>query len=147
MKDLDLIRKIAWSFHTTTNIDIKDLIQEASYAYLKAMQNYDPNRGKASVFVWYAMRNHLNNYIKDFQCNYISFEDHKLDIAYSTNFLFESLSKEAQTIAELILSSPKPFITTTPEEAKKRVEKVLVKKGWDIKKIWIGINDLKLAFS
>ena len=51
MKHLNLIRKIAWSFHKTTGLDWDELFQEATLSYLKALKTYDKKRGAITTYV------------------------------------------------------------------------------------------------
>ena len=64
MKDINLIRKIAWSFHKSTGLDWDDLFQEAALAYLEALQSYDKRKGKLSTHAWHCIVSRLKNYWK-----------------------------------------------------------------------------------
>lgn len=153
MKDLDLIKKLAWTFHKSTGVELDDLIQEAAYAYLKAKKEFKPEKGKFSVFVWICMTNHLKNYLNEIRpnlrknINLVSFEDVSYAPSYTPSFLFESLGKEAQQIVNIIFTSPKLYYTLDPAQAKKRIIKVMKNKGWDMPAICQGIYDLIIIFS
>ena len=62
MNDINLIRKIAWSFEATTNVDFDELFCEAALGYLEAIKKYDPTKGKLSAFIWRCMDNQLKLY-------------------------------------------------------------------------------------
>jgi DNA-directed RNA polymerase specialized sigma subunit len=150
MKELNLIRKIAWSFHYTTQIDIDELFSEACLAYCEILHKYDSNRGKITTYLWRSIHNHMKTYLTKYhnhQPRWVSFEDIKFDQAVSDTLIFDSLSPEAQQIAEIILSHPKPYICKEPKEAKERIQYILIKQGWKENKIKLGIHDLQLAFS
>jgi len=60
----NLIRKIAWSMkNKNANLEWEDLLQEAYVAYLEAIQTYDPNKGKATTYIYRCVKNHLLQYI------------------------------------------------------------------------------------
>lgn len=62
MKDINLIRKVAWSFHQTTKLDWDDLFQESAIAYLEALQTYNKKKGQLSTYAWHCMVSRLRNY-------------------------------------------------------------------------------------
>ncbi len=148
-ENINLIRKLVWSFHNTTGIEFDELFAEASLAYCETLKSYDPERGKITTYIWLRISDRLKNYIKlhnEYYYPILYFEDIKIDKPISTNFLFESLSKEASEIAELILNYPYNFITLPKKEAKEKIWKIMRNKGWSWDKIICGFNDLKLAF-
>ena len=153
MENINLIRKVAWSFHKSTGLDYDDLFQEAYLAYEYAMETYDPSREvKLSTFLWNHIANQLIRYFhreKEINQPFVSFEDHP-SIMYlsgkSTPPYYENLSKEAQGIAELVLSAPKVFVCVSTEDALLRIERTLIRKGWSKNKVLIGIKDLQAAF-
>jgi len=63
-ENVNLIRKIAWSFHTSSGLDWDDLFQEAVIAYLYAMKTYTPDQGKISTYVWNFISNTLKSYLE-----------------------------------------------------------------------------------
>jgi len=157
MENINLIRKIAWSFHNTTGLEWDELFQEASLYYFRALKTWDPERGqKLTTYIYRSMTCELINYVrknKKFSENYSSLEIEKLthvpasnDFFDSTRF-FESLTKEAQEIADLVLASPKPFDCRSPRKAQERVVNILREWGWSEEKIESGLEALKLALS
>jgi RNA polymerase sigma factor (sigma-70 family) len=65
MNDMNLIRKIAWSFHKSTGYDWDDLFQEAAIAYIHAMKTYDPSKGYSiSTYVWGVITNSLKSFLQ-----------------------------------------------------------------------------------
>jgi DNA-directed RNA polymerase specialized sigma subunit len=154
MENLNLIRKIAWSFHHTTGVEWDDLFQEASLAYLEAEKTFDSTNGCAfTTYAWQCCSTHLKNYIKtterqrciihDGSLCYI--DDLKEDIPNLSQEFIDNLTEEAQELVKVILSAPKVFIEIPPKQAKRRLAQTMIRKGWTWQKVWIGINDLKLA--
>jgi len=150
MNNINLIRKIAWSFHKTTGKDWEDLFQEASLAYLEALHSYDPSRGKISTYMWWCITSRLKSYLRkestltDHLC---SIEDTPVDIPVADTPLFESLTDDAQQIARTVLRCPKKFVVGKRNSAYKRLQRVLRHKGWEKERIQRGIKDLELMFS
>jgi RNA polymerase sigma factor (sigma-70 family) len=150
MENINLIRKITWSFHHSTGHEWNDLFQEATLAYLEALETFDPDRGKMSTHAWRCITNHLNNYLRleKHQAGHIdSLEDTEtinLPIAVRSSFL-DSLTSEAQVVANVVLRTSRKFCVLTTEEAEERIERVMLHQGWSIEKIHQGIADLKYA--
>jgi DNA-directed RNA polymerase specialized sigma subunit len=150
MKELNLIRKIAWSFHKTTGIEIEELYSEACLAYCEALHNYDQSRGKITTFMWAAIHNHMKNYlIKYYQKQPIllSFEDIKVERSILIDNLFEKLSPDGQSISQIILMSSRAYVCLDQTKAKQRITTIMLNKGWSMCRIWSGIKELKSVFS
>ena len=64
-KHVNLIRKIAWSFHRSTGLEWDDLFQEAAVAYYESLESYDESRGKITTHAWNCISNRLKNYLKE----------------------------------------------------------------------------------
>ena len=152
MNNINLIRKIVWSFHRTTNIEWDDLFQEAALAYLEAERTYNPKKGKITTHAWYCITNRLKNYIKE-QEEYkgrkhgeelCSIEDvvltkHPAQIASD---FWEALTEDAKDIANIVLSTPKKFVYSTTEQNKRRIWNVLTFRGWHKHRIKNGLQDI-----
>lgn len=149
IENINLIRKIAWSFHTTTGIELEELCAEATLAYLESLKKYDPSRGKITTYAWWYIHCHLKNYLKSqAKHNHTpSIDDVYADKPVTNTPFWESLSQEAQQIADLILSAPRLFMCLDSEETAQRVANILTRQGWSAKKINTGLYDLKAALS
>ena len=150
MQNINLIRKIAWSFHKTTGEDWEELFQEASLAYLKAIRSYDPKRGKISTYIWWCVVSHLKTYLRkehtltDHVC---SIEDNPADLSVFNSQLFEALTEDSQQIAKTVLKCPKKFVACPRPAAYKRLQRVMLNKGWKAERVQQGIKDLEVVFS
>jgi len=145
MENINLIRKIAWSFHNTTGLDWDDLFSEAALAYCEGLKTYDEKKGKISTHMWHRITNHLNDYLKqemrdNGHIDYVS--DYDVDYPVSPQFFFEGLSNEAYEIAKLVLTCSKKFAVLTPEQADSRIYDVMENRGWSSEKIKRGLADL-----
>lgn len=145
-KNLNLLRKIAWSFHRTTGLDWDDLFQQAALSYCEGLRKYDPSRGKLTTFMWCKIINDLKLYLKaqeEWKQSTTSIEN--IDKPIQKTNLFESFSNEAQQVAKIILRKPVNFTGKTPKEARLKVIKTLISAKWAYKKISIAFKDLQLA--
>lgn len=147
MEHIKLAYKLAWSYHQTTGLDIDDLKQEASLAYLTALKSYDPERGCITTHLWNVIQSHLRNYLKK-ERKYTEPLD-SIDVlrrkpAYQLNF-FECLSSEAQEVLNIITSGPLPYVTSRPSDAIRRIQEVMTQQGWESEKISRAIYDLELS--
>ena len=149
MNNLNLVRKIAYSFHSTTGIEMEELFSEACLAYSIAIKKHNPLICKESTFVYTCINNHLKNYIENIKKKMIPtlfIDDLKYDSAINLDILFEKLSREAQQIAHYILMTPFVYASMDSKKAKLKVLKAMAKKGVPLKNIIIGMNDLEKAF-
>ena len=62
--ELNIVRKVVWSYALSAGLDPDELCSEAYLAYLEAAPSYDPARGKKSTFIWNVVRNHINSLLK-----------------------------------------------------------------------------------
>jgi DNA-directed RNA polymerase specialized sigma24 family protein len=146
MENEKLIKKIAWSFAQTTGLEYDDLYQEASLAYLEALSSHDPSRGRITTHLHTCVSNRLKNYIKK-QEKFLPLDDLDFDKPHSSSPFWEELSRNALSVAEIILESPEGFLRLTKRESTKKVKKILLEKGWGQRRIQKGFNELKIAFS
>jgi len=105
-ENINLIRKIAWSFHMSSGLDRDDLFQEAVIAYIYALQTYKPDKGKISTYVWNCISNTLNSYLEREMRVYPAqgdLEEAQHEVQLSFPFwekIPESISKEVELILE-----------------------------------------------
>lgn len=145
---INLIRKIAWSYHKSTGIEWDELFQECVLIYYHSLQSYNPKRGRFTTHLWYSICSNLNNYLKKealYKERIVSIEDVQADIPVSYADFSESLTKEAQEIAEIIIASSKKYLWVNPEHIQQRIENIMLCRGWSSHKIHKGIEDLKQA--
>jgi len=150
MENLNLLRKITWSFHKSTGLDWDELFQESYLAYRYALEHYDPNKGVSiSSFIWTHISNQLRTYYQNEKKHYEPLHDlskayHK---EYTPDNFLELLTPHAEKIAELILISPKKFIELKPKDARKKVKNIMLNRGWSMDKIESSLKELKIACS
>ncbi len=153
LSHLLLIRKIAWSFHKTTEVDWDELFAQASMLYWLSLSAYDAKRkgGKKTTFIYQFIQNELINFLKKEKRHYminIPFDELTMDVSFfQTPFfeLFDALSPDSQLIAEMILSDPVSYAKLPGKMARGLVVKNLKKeKDWTYTKCWDSLNNIKL---
>lgn len=146
---VNLMRRIAWSYHKTTGYNFDELYSEATLAYCEALQKFDPAKGvKPTTFVFTCIQNHLREFLtREKKHMVLTPLDVRLhDKTYEERNFLDSLSPEAYEVAKIILSSPKKYIGISFSDAVKRIQKITVRNGKSAQ-VEIGIRDLQLAFS
>jgi len=158
--ELNIVRKVVWSYTRSAGLDFEDfddLCSEAYLAYLEAAPSYDPARGKKSTFIWTVVRNHINSLLKvkkevpvDKEAIDMLIEERdELDpeqvvlAEESWRELLESLSPEAKMIFSLLNSSEVYLNTDKPREARGIIARELKARGWSENKIWATFREIK----
>ena len=155
--ELNIVRKVVWSYTRSTGLDFDELCSEAYLAYLEAASSYDPARGKKSTFIWNVVRNHINNLLK--AKKEVPVDKEAIDILIeekdelnpeqvvlaeeSWRELFESLSPDAKMIFFLLNSSEVYINTDKPREARGIIARELKARGWSENKIWATFREIK----
>ncbi len=155
--ELNIVRKVVWSYVRSTGLDFEELCSEAYLAYLEAAPSYDPARGKKSTFIWNVVRNHINNLLK--MKKEVPMDKEAIDMLIeerdeldpeqvvlaeeSWRELFESLSPDAKMICLLVNDSEVYLNTDKPREARGIIARELKARGWRESKIWATFRELK----
>ncbi len=155
--ELNIVRKVVWSYARSTGLDFDELCSEAYLAYLEAAPSYDPARGKKSTFIWNVVRNHINSLLK--AKKEIPVDKEAIDILIeerdelnpeqvvlaeeSWRELFESLSPDAKMICLLMNSGEVYLNTDKPREARGIIARELKARGWSESKIWATFREIK----
>ncbi len=148
MNNIDLIRKIAWSFHHTTSKDWDDLFQEAALAYLESLRTYNPKKGKITTYAWWCITSRLTSYLRKERKHSDPLQDiGAMDWADDTSDLLDRLSPDAQKIATVVLHSPRKFCYRSRYVARCRLSRVMLRKGWSALRIQQGMKELKIALN
>ena len=159
--ELNIVRKVVWSYARSIGMDFDDfdeLCSEAYLAYLEAAPSYDPARGKKSTFIWNVVRNHINSLLKVKKEVPVDKEAIDMLIEERDEFdpeqvvlaeeswreLFESLSPDAKMIFFLLLNSNEVYVNTDkPREARGIIARELKARGWSENKIWATFREIK----
>jgi len=150
MNNINLIRKIAWSFHHTTKEEWDDLFQEATLGYLHAMKTYDPKKSKLTTHVWNSVVNHLKTHLrKEAKTGppICSLDDIEQDFPTESNGHMDQLSEDAQQMVKTVLMNPQKYSSLPPVLARWQVVRQMRRRGWNRLRIRAGLMDLKRVFS
>ena len=147
IENINLIRKIAWSFTSTTGIDFEDLFSEAVVSYYEALNDYNASKGKLSVWCWLRMKNNLINYIKqEMNETIIDIEENPPTYVQQPNLFFELLGEfddKANHIIKKILDNPHKYLSNPPKLARGIIRDELRKEGWKWVDIWDSFRSIK----
>lgn len=153
-----LIKKISWSWHKRTGIELETLIAEANLAFAECQNNHNPKRGKFSTLLYHCVESHFKNIItKSHRKRYDGIEINLEDIALSSKYNQEKecmlkntincLSKEAREITGIVLDAPADLIAMLPKPrlSKHQLMKYLRLKGWKIPAVLRAFNEIGKA--
>lgn len=164
MKNLNLIRRIAWSFHYTTGIEYDELFSLGSLAYAESMLSYKKGRGTTKLS---HSRNVITNRLNDFckkertrkKTTFFVLENKSPDFLetiaiqfglkdYLVEIKFEEDSSSAFTedmfvIIKIILNNPTDFVELSPKIARGKIVDILRDIGWSWSRIWDNIRLMK----
>ena len=151
-KHINLIRKIAWSFHKTTRIDWDDLFSEAVECYFKGLEVYDPKKSAITTFMYQYITNGLINYVNKYKAineplSSIDAEEFYYIPTHDPTPFWEYLSDDAQKIAKLIWKYSQHFVCLDSDQAEQRVIQIMThpKLDWSEERTLAGLRDLKRA--
>ena len=155
MEHLNLVRKIAWSFHrTNSGVDWNELFAEATLGYLEAVRQYDADKNNMiSPYYYKCITARLIEFLKKerrsknimmygaspwghqncYHNSYIPFFE-----------FFEELCDDSQTIAKIVLDDPHTFLEVPSKMARGLVAKKLINElEWTVERTRLGIKKLK----
>jgi len=156
-KDIKLILKIAWGFHKSTGIDIRELFNEAYLGYIKSLETHDPEKGKLSTWAVTIMKNHLITYLSatqrykkcfpslgEGQLEGIEGNEPPPDKSLIFKEALQKMSLDSQSICKLIFTSPIDFLEVGPPKlVRGELYRLLRKQGWSWPRIWSSFNEIK----
>ena len=156
--ELDIARRIAWSFHRTTGINYDDLFGEAILAYANALEArrrglYDPEIAAFTTYVYRAIQFRLRSAIKQRRYQSLGDEepspmmpDHQIpppDRGAIFSSLVSNLAEEAKFAIRLVLESPVEFATMGRRAAQRKVRRELIRKGFGADDVDRTFGDIK----
>ena len=147
MTEMNLIRRIAWSYSRTTGLDIDDLFSVAAIGYTKALNTYDPERSCFSTWAWINMSRELNNYLAGMRPDPHASRDLEEvgpEEAVSFKEMLTSMDKEAREVCEIVFETPHEFIVQgRPKLSQGRLRDALRERGWSWPSIRRGMREVK----
>ena len=139
---LDLLRKIAWSFHITTGVEYDELFGEACLCYCETIKKYDRSKGAVSTFVYQSTINWIKVFLRNYQqFSYIE------ELAYDPvpmvyyDFLddYSDNVNQVLTLADLYNMQDRK----NPSTNQRLLKEELSEKGWDQKRISSALQETK----
>lgn len=158
MKDINFVRKIAWSFYYTTGIPYKELFSEASLAYFEFFHTKKRNWYKEELpaseltYVKIFIESRLIEFCRqEEKNNHISIDTEAVRSVFNSLFtkpviednnweafsndvkkiLKVSLTEDVLEIVKVIFSSPKEFADLTIPYARVKIKEKMEEKGWN----------------
>lgn len=143
-KDLNLIRKIAWSYVHTTGLEFEELFSVAALGYTKALNSFNPNKSCFSTWAWTNMSHELNDFLsKEPKDDLINKESINPEQEYSFKESIQSLSQEAQQVCKMVFESPAEYISHAPKLSRGKIKDELRSEGWSWSQIWRSFKEIK----
>lgn len=163
----NLVYKTAWNFYRKYGGDIEDLIGQANLIFIHAVDHYDENKG-TEFTTW--LVNDINYWLRIYMrderrqiylplSSVLDNEDINFDIPVQDDFsvleLLDEIEKDAHTIIQLFLDTPKDAIEEYMYRAKgkkgrhfegfmkRRLKNRLRQMGWTITRIKEAFNEIK----
>lgn len=139
-----LIKKISWSWHKTTGMDLEILIAEANVAFAECQNNHNPEKSKFSTLLYHAVESRFKNLLAyENQSRHNGIEIELEDLAFSSckqekrctfQDTIANLSREAHQIVNIVLEAPTDLLAMLPKPrlSKHQLTKYLRLKGWKI---------------
>ena len=173
----NLIFETAWKHWRRHGGDIEDLVGQANLSFIRAVDSHDESKSELTTWIVVCINQDLRNYmVREYRQTHISIIDEKikrshlsvsdegehLDIQDSYNTisvmeLLDEMEKDAHTILQLFLETPKEVIMNVLEEGKhmnhlqgymrRRLRNRLRQMGWTINRIKKSFNEIKAAIS
>lgn len=145
VNNVNLLRKIVWSFAKHSKEPYDDLFQEGYIGYMWALETYNPDKGAFSTHAWRCISQKIKDYLKMINTKNKLLEVVEdfslLEPATPDNDFLDSLPKESLEIVDMIMKGPKPFIIRTQQDAQDRLIYILVKnQGWSKNKVLFGMK-------
>jgi len=136
---LDLLRKIAWSFHKTTGVEYDELFGEACLSYCENIKKYKRSKGAVTTFVYQSTINWFKEFLRNYQ-RFTYMEEINWDpiTKVDYDFLDDYTNNVSQVLTLADLYNMQDRNNPSVNQRLLRVE--LKKKGWDKQKIDEVIN-------
>ena len=147
MTEMNLIRRIAWSYSYTTGLDINDLFSVAAIGYTKALNTFNSEKSCFSTWAWINMRQELNNHLAGMRSDPHAPRDYEeVGPEEVTSFkeMLNSMGKEAREVCEIVFETPHEFIIQgRPKLSQGRLRDALRERGWSWPRIRKGMREVK----
>jgi len=142
---LNLIRKIAWSFHRTTGLDFEELFHEACYHYCRGCNQFQEGQGeKLTTYVFPVIQSGLIDFIAK-EREWVGQKAVLIQEGGSTPVYeyWSDLTGDILEVIDFILENDEEIAKLTPKRARGVVRDHLRDQGWTWPRIWEAIRKTK----
>lgn len=149
---LNIIRKLAWSFHRTTGINFEDLYSEACLGYCEGLARFDPHKTitKLETYVYHSIRSILITFTKKLQeekYQLMDVEHPGSTPMYEFFGSFRVKDQDVNFIFDLALSLEDQIHDLTPRAIRGTIVRRLKSEGWGNPRIWKAMKTAKVTLS
>lgn len=152
-----MIHDRARSVHYQTGYELDELVSEANYQFIQAVDSWDEKRSSFSTWLYSTLTMRLRNFVgKNYQ-QYSEVEPENIKSTYGTESArrrmrfrerMKDLSDEAQYVAKIFLESPCEVLHILGTETPKAIRGILrihlrEEKKWSWPKIWGSFREVK----
>jgi hypothetical protein len=133
-----MLYRLAWNTANTYPVTFEEARSEAYYAFMRACQDYKPDKGaKFSSWCYFWVWTHLKTFVTKRTVDPLTFLELDDDLTGAAPpikseclDLVEELSGDAKEIINLLIETPRELIglTMTPKQFMKKVKEYLVQK-------------------
>ncbi len=142
--DLTIAKKIAWKFHRSTGVELEELFGEACLAYVKALSCYNPKRAALDTWVYACMKHQLIDFCRMQKLSPpVKLPDNLAAPTIRDNLHIDQLGRDAQTIYQMLVDSPKDFYNLSPRVAKNEIRHRLRNLDWPWQRIINAFREIK----
>jgi DNA-directed RNA polymerase specialized sigma24 family protein len=152
MENINLIRKLAWSFHKTTGMSYDELFSEASIYYLESFHNYQEDSGlKFETWAVIYTKRKLIDFCKKEQRRKETqlFIDFPLICTFlpDPETVVDTLSGELKKVAEIALNKRYRDDLTPAKKRNLIKQELLTKFDWSPRQVKERFTEMKMALN
>lgn len=152
------VEALSWKFARQYNLDQEEVLSEANFQFVRAIQIYQPDRCPPRRFLWRKIWRGLQNW----RDKYVKHPLHRMkhptgpfpeswdwDEAQSLTELQDELSNEARTVIQLVLNAPEEILEhaiyhgSRPRNLARGIKQHLREQRWtwkQIRNVWKEIR-------
>lgn len=138
----------AHSWHTTTGIELEELISEAKLIMVKKLPIWNPNKSSFSNYLYLTLNNGLRDYCKLRRAQFINSSEDEIECFYSpSDFNWrEGLTSDGICmVRELFNVLEEPGQPLNRQQLRNALRKRLKSQGWEsqeIEETWIELQEI-----
>ena len=145
---MNMIRKIAWSFHHTTGLEFEDLYAEGCLWYCVSLPKYTQSKRKnvvkCSTYVYQEIQFHLLNYARKQHRHAVVYVDQE-DPAWTPQYEYyaNGIHRDVLRVMRMATDHDTPIPWSHPKVARDALREALREVGWTNQRIRDAIRETK----